>query len=646
MFTPRFRRALAPGLLLLLGTFALAPLFAPGYFYSAHDGRHSVFYQIMFHASLRDGALWPRWAMHHIQGYGYPTFVIQAPLGFYLTEIFVLLGAGFTTAAKMSWAVGFYASGLGMYALVAHWLETNGRKERNGEQGAGRLHQLAAVVAGLVYIYIPYHIADMYVRAALNDTLLFAWFPWVVLTFDRLIGRGGTAGWGRRLLVATLCLAGTLLTHTFALISFAPLLVTFVLFRLWLAWREDAGEASWRGLTWRTLLAGAGGIGALLLCATFILPLLVEGKHLQDQVYTTNTYDFRRHFVYFGQFFNPFWGFGYSDDPTGVNDGMGFQVGAVALTVGIAAIGLLWRSLRPAEPGVRRSYRHNAATMAYLALVTLLLLLVMTPAAQPLWEAFSPLQLIQFPWRLLSLSGFTISALSGLALYWIARAAGGFSLGGTPQRADQGWESDAQGGLLLMGLLALVGSAPYLYAQLEPVEPWREDGRAIFRFEEEHPDMIAYTEWVQEPFRETAMTGDYASDAYVENYGETPYGQEGSLTRLAIGAGSGEVVSQFSRGSSAGGVVRLNEPSVVRIHLYYFPGWQVRVDGELVAHRASDPDGVIEVDVPSGEHRIEARMGATPVRRLGTGISYGTLLALLLLWLGSAFTVRRRHGRG
>ena len=75
------RLRLDPYLLLLfvLTVPALAPLFAPGYIYDAHDGRHSVFYLIQFDASLRDGAWWPRWAMHHIQGYGYPTFLIQAP---------------------------------------------------------------------------------------------------------------------------------------------------------------------------------------------------------------------------------------------------------------------------------------------------------------------------------------------------------------------------------------------------------------------------------------------------------------------------------------------------------------------------------------------------------------------------------------
>jgi len=92
----------APEMILLsvLSLLALAPLMLPGYFFAAHDGRHSVFYLVQFDAGLRDGALWPRCAMHHIQGYGYPTFIIQAPLGFYVAELFVLLGAGYTLAVK------------------------------------------------------------------------------------------------------------------------------------------------------------------------------------------------------------------------------------------------------------------------------------------------------------------------------------------------------------------------------------------------------------------------------------------------------------------------------------------------------------------------------------------------------------------
>ena len=212
-------------LLLTLSLLALTPLAAPGYFYDAHDGRHSVFYLMMFDASLRDGALWPTWAMHHIQGYGYPTFLIQAPLGFYLGAVFVWFGTGYTTAVKLTWATGFLAGAWGLYQLVCHWLyswtveeaeaqSSNTDNERTIDTTAMTKSsfgfdpiRLAALVAGLLYVFIPYHLVDIYVRAALNDALLLAWFPWVLLAFDRLLLAGGAPGWPRRLAIATLLLA-------------------------------------------------------------------------------------------------------------------------------------------------------------------------------------------------------------------------------------------------------------------------------------------------------------------------------------------------------------------------------------------------------------------------------------------------------
>jgi len=589
-------------LLLGLSLLALTPLAAPGYFYTAHDGRHSVFYLMMFDASVQDGALWPRWAMHHIQGYGYPTFMIQAPLGFYLGELFVLLGAGFTLAAKLTWVVGFLASAWGVYRLVLHWLQDAESASLLAVPTRERLDpaRLCAVVAGLLYVFIPYHLVDIYVRAALNDTLLLAWFPWVFLAFDRLLTLGGAAGWTRRLAVATLLLAGTLLTHTFALISFAPLLVTFVIFLLLYSLRQRGFRPG--PLLGRIILAGFAGGAALLLMAIFLLPLFLEAqRYLDQQVYVTNTYDFRRHFVQIGQYFSPFWGFGYSDDPTGANDGMSFQVGLLPLILSIVALVVPWR-----QPRLRW-------LAGYLGGALLLLLCLMSPWALPVWEAVSMLSVIQFPWRLLALVALLVSALGGLTLYQLLSQEG----------------ASASVGLLVIGVIVIMGSAPYLGAELEPVEPWREDGRAVYQFELEHPDMIAYTTWVREkPFTTSPMSADYASPDYQETHGYTT-----SLTRMAIIRGVGEVLQQESRGSTFGGVVRMARPGTVRVHLYYFPGWQVTVDGQPAFYRVASPYGLIELDLPVGEHRVAVRMGWTPVRLIGAGVSGAVLFVVLLLLL-------------
>lgn len=585
--------------LLVLVLPSLAPLAAPGYWYAAHDGRHSVFFVQMFDASIRDGALWPRWALHHNQGMGYPTFLIQAPLGFYVAELFVLAGAGITTAVKLAWLTGALAGAWGLYRLVIAWLTAHAPLAR---EEAGSVHlldgvRLAAVAAALLYTYLPYHFVGLYVRGALADTLLLAWLPWLVLAFDRLLVRGSAPGWPRRLGIAALVFAATLLTHAFALLSIAPLVVTLVLFRLLQAWRR-------RGFPLRTLmLAGAAGGLALLIYAIFLLPLLLEGRYLDQQVYVTNTYDFRNHFVQLGQYFSPFWGFGYSDDPAGANDGMSFQLGSVLVILAFTALFQ-----------VRRAERARAE-MLYLLVVGGGLLLVMSPLAQPVWEAIPPLAVIQFPWRLLALAGFIFSVLGGLALW---------NLLPSPLPDER-----VAGGLVVMSLLAMLASYPFIQAQLAPVEPWREDGRAVYQFERQHPDMLGYTVWVTQPFTTTALSAAYAAPDYVETRGNAP-----TAGRLEIIAGRGQVLESYVRGSSAGGVVEMATDGVVRLNVYYFPGWAVTVDGRPIEPHPDPVYGAMQLELAAGRHRIDAHFGETPVRMAAMFVAAAALLVSmgLVLW--------------
>ena len=608
-------RAFDPYLLflLLLSLPALAPLLAPGlYFFDAHDGRHSVFYPMMFDASLRSGALWPRWAMHHLQGYGYPTFIIVPPLGFYTVSFFVLLGAGMTLAVKLTWMTGILLSGIGMYRLVLHWSAAAARLPGRGAPDGTRL---AAVTAALLYVYAPYHLLDVYVRGALNESLLFLWLPWLFLAFDKLLLHGSAPGW-RRLALAMLLLAATWLTHSFAILAVTPLVMLYVIFRVgWLWWVERTsgaqadGPQAGRALLQRTLLAAAAGVGGLLLSAVFLAPLLAEQGYLNQQVYTTDTYNFRNHFVQWGQFFSPFWGYGYSDDPLGANDGMGFQVGALALILACAGIFALRRGMD----------RNRRALMLFLAVASIGVMAVMAPVSKPLWEAIPTLAVIQFPWRLLLLVTFTVCALAGLALVQLLALYAAHVPGQFDARAEGS-------GLLVFALLAVVGTAAYADPALQAIEPWREDGRAVYRFEVEHPDMITWTQWTQAPFTTSPMSADYARPDYIEAHGRTQ-----SLTRLMVQAGDGVVVRQDSAGSRFGGLVEMQTPGVVRVNIMYFPGWQASVDGARVPLRVSNPEGLVEVDVPAGQHTIELRMGTTPPRTSETHHASSRYVSLRIL---------------
>jgi hypothetical protein len=454
--------------------------------------------------------------------------------------------------------------------------------------------QLAALIAALLYVFIPYRLVDMYVRAALAETMLMVWFPWVFLAFDRLLVRGMAPGWAGRLLIAALTLAALLLTHVMAILAFPPLLGIFLLFRLWMLRHSPR-------LTKRIALATTAGIAALLLAAVFIVPLLAEGPLLNQETFVQDTYSYERHWVYWGQFFSPFWGYGYSDDPVGANDGMGFQVGLLPWLLLISGGYLLLRR--------GRESRFWRTMLLFLLITTLTVLFGMTPAAAPLWAALSPLSIIQFPWRLLALSSFTISALGGFVLWRLLRLS---------EETEE-----ATGGALVMGLLIVFASLSYVRPQsLQPVEPWREDGRAVFQFESEHPDMYGYTHQVEQTFASSPLTPQY----------EDPEFSTEKLERLAILRGDGEILSHYSRGHSFGGEVDLRTASTVQIRVYEHPGWQVRVDGQRGTHRVSSPYGLIELDVPAGRHQIDVRMGSTPVRTASAAVSAITLFVLVGLW--------------
>ncbi len=628
------RVRLDPYLLLLFGLslFAAAPLLAPGYFYDAHDGRHSVFFASMFDEAIRSGALWPRWAMHHNQGYGYPTFLLQAPLAFYVAEAFILLGLSATQAVKAAFAVALWGGAWGMYALVRTWIAEAWPEPVPQRQGArvaaATAHaSMAALIAALLYTFAPYHLLDVYVRAALAETMVMAWFPWVFLAFDRLIAAGTAAGWQGRLLAAAASYAGLLLTHTFALAAFTPLLMTFALFRLWNVWRREQNGAVTAAASGRlaalgrvAALAGGAGIAALLLASPFLVPLIMEGPLLVQEEWTRDTYHYSRHWVHWGQFLSPFWGYGYSDDPAGANDGMGLQLGAPSVLLLIAAAWLLWRF----DPDRRRERDRFRGLMGYLLVASLVVLALMTPGAETLWDAVPLLAVLQFPWRLLALTSFTLSALGGLALWQMARTDDGAFSGRHAERA-------------LLAIAFLVAWASYSYSQpgaLQPVEPWREDGRAVMEFEQEHPDMIATTRWVDERPVTSPLTEQYQRDDFSLD----------ALERLAVLSGEGEVLRHYSLGHAFGGEVMMATPGAVQIRLYEFPGWQVKVNGTPVAHRVSPPYGLIEVDVPAGRVQIDVWMGGTPARTTGAAISAATLTILVGLWLYGRTATRNRSG--
>ncbi|MDP3045867.1 MAG: hypothetical protein Q8O07_00100, partial [Chloroflexota bacterium] len=242
-------------LVLLLSVFAVAPLTAPGFFLNAHDATIGVYFLWQFDAGIRDGAWWPVWGAHMVYGYGYPLFMIIAPLAYYVAEGFLLLGLGMVGAIKGVYALAFLASGVTMYLFARRRL--------------GRYGGLAAAVA---YVYIPYHIVDIYVRADLPEFMAMAFFPALLWAVDSLMSAANRRQRTTGIAATALLYAGLVLTHFTMGVIFSPVVVAYALWRG--IFPDDQPRGVLRDLIRRLAPAAAALALGLALSAAFVVPAL------------------------------------------------------------------------------------------------------------------------------------------------------------------------------------------------------------------------------------------------------------------------------------------------------------------------------------------------------------------------------------
>jgi hypothetical protein len=601
---PRLDRYLI--LLLLFSLFAIAPLFAPGYFWGAHDGRHSVYFLFEFDRSIQDGIFYPRWAPDYTFGYGYPMFNIYAPGALYASEALHLLGFDFVTATKIVFALAIVLSGVAMFAFIKHLT------------GASQ----AAFLSGLAYIYIPYHIADVYVRAALAESVALIFLPLTLWGFYETVARPNRT----TIVAAALAYAAMMFSHNGVAMLFTVVLGAWVLFLMlgkFHASRFTHHASRFTQHASRFIQLGLPSLAALLLgigiIAIFFVPAVLEYQYVRTDQWLGNYYDYSNHFTYFFQLFSPTWGFGISKP--GPVDEMSFQLGAVPVLLAIFSLIAIARDAR----GTRRFW---IFFLAMIIIVTALML----GFSRPLWEIARPiLSFAQFPWRLLTLTMVPLAALAGAIVL-----------------TDESEENTRALSLptILLGALIVWGSFPYLTAQmiLEPKEgPVSILG--LFRFQQSAGEMTGSTAWVKEipewsPMADVYFAGKKLKSKIDYTHIDTDKIWIGILPNFAGLKANGEQI-----------VYHAQEDSIITFNTFYYPGWRAYLTKPKTTEilrelkldvDPDDPLGRIRVHIPAGQEQwLLVRFDDTPPRIVGGWISaLSILLALGLL------VIRRREAGG
>lgn len=340
-----------------------------------HDGIFHVIRADEMFEMLKEGQFPVRWAGTLDNGFGLPIFNYVYPLPYYLTSPLMAVGLSAKWAVKFVEVATFLLGGLGFYAFFA-----------------GKSKKLATVVA-LLYLTTPYLLLNVFVRGALGEFLAMSLIPWVLVAHQDLVNKDKLR-WYHPIPLALL-----FLSHNFLSFLFLPIYLSFVI---------KANKA---------IIYSLLGLGlSLALAAFFILPMALERDLIASASTGNFTYSYADHFIYPQQLLFSDWQNGHS--VSGTDDGMSFQLGIPHIIVFL--LGLI-------TIVVNKKLRGN---LWLPVLIFSVLVFLTTPLAATFWQFLLPLQIIQFPWRLLALSAITLPIIAFYVLDKISKRYLPFLIGG------------------------------------------------------------------------------------------------------------------------------------------------------------------------------------------------------------------------
>lgn len=548
--------------------------------------------------ALRAGVLYPRWFPDFAFGYGYPVLNYYAPAFYYGPALFTLMGLDVITATRLSLALWYGASALAMMALLRCWTRAT-----------------VAIWGGVLFVAFPYRLYDLFVRGALPEFAAFTWLPLIALFSYRLAraeGKGERQGVGGGWFVlAVLAWTGLILTHNLtalmAIVAACILTLFLMLFSLFppvlfsraLA-RPGDNFQSMISSSFPVVLPLLSGLGV---SAFHLAPSLLEAEWVMLGAMPGGD-GFRRHLADWGSLATVARLYSYPDaaQPTVPLPGYWFAILALAL------VALLSRRALPL-----RTHLFVAWAMSVV------FVFLMTAASAPIWSILAPvLGKLQFPWRWQTLlaGAFVATAATLLEVVWRALERRGMQL------------PAAMAGALLAAyavVYAVAGLAPapasFTAQELTVEQMWR--------FDAEHGQVGA--SWTAEFLPRWVSEERWAISREPTVVDEL--GRSSSVLFAATPVEQGYLDGVWRVGADT--------PFTLRFHRFYFPAWQVTVDGHPVDVYADGVLGLLTGDLDAGEHRVEVRFSATPALWLGLFVSGACILAL-----GVAFgNTKRRADR-
>ncbi len=487
-------------LIILFSVPVIIPLFHSEFFQS-DDGEWMIIRFSAFHQALADGQFPVRFLGRLNYGYGYPVADFLYPGFMYFGEIFKFLGFGFVSTIKIILGLSMIGSAL----FIFLWLSKI-------------FSRWASFVGSLLYLYVPYHLFDLYKRGSVGEILALGIIPFIFWQIER-----------RSFFWTSVGIGFLILSHNTLALLFLPIIVIYLL-------THSLASAVY---FLPSIFLGLG------LSAFFWIPAIFD---LQYTVFDkTKVSDFSDHFA--------------SLD----------LVGLSLLTVFVIVLLTF-----------RRFDNSNYRTKMLMIFTGVAAVFLSLPISSFAWQLL-PSSFVQFPFRFLSITILSAAFLGALLIDKI-----------------KGKKSFAIGVLFL--ILGFISSFPYLSPAV-----FFDKGDSYYSTNE----------------GTTTVKNEYMS-VWVRDVPKEHFKEKVEIA-------NGEIKDLVVKTNNISFLTDSKTNTTVTINTIYFPGWMAKVDGKNVPINYQNNKAIMQLNIPSGEHRIEINFSETPIRLASDIVSLVFLFVLLVI---------------
>lgn len=542
-------------ILLVIMIISISGIFRTGMYESGSLWIH-VSRLIEFYTSLTEGNLKPIWAPVLNATYGYPILMFTAPLMYYVSSFFHFIGFNYILSMKLFLAISFIFAGFTMYL----W-------------GKNRFGVKIGFIVALAYTFSPYHLIDTHFRVSIGETALFLFIPLILYGIDTIYNAKNTSYYGIALTAISLSLAILVSPTTLAVAIFAFAYSIFT-YQIKIS---------------KTIHVFSSFILGLSLSSFYWIPVLLETKYTTNPIIHDSII-----FHYISDIFLPINYFGFLLQ--GSNGWTYFYTGHVQLVFIFLSIALIL---------FNKINLKNRKLLIFLLSSFFIIVFLMLPVSEMIWNKLSFFNFLQFTFRLLVIVSFITSAIIGIVLLPVKRNS------------------------IFLAVALLIIFTSLLNWNTRKVIPSQQDVYML--------DQLPYST----SRGEVAPIGmpKWTTNANQPSKTEIPD------SKTDIISGSGTIKNLSINSTSHTYLVYADEKLKITENTLYFPGWKVNINNNEVAinYELVERYGLINYEIPNkGLYLVEVKYRDLPSVIFSKLISvFSLFLLIIILLIGFKYEKRK-----